>query len=203
MGTESKVGTGLVCIGIAVAIGQWLIPPGAISYDVRFTIVLAAVVLFVAGIFMICHAVWQWYRGSSADQTKTTPESLTPDGFVSLHEAVRKLHDAAKQGKIPMMGAETMSGGTLDNLKPGSEEDIYTWWACRLAKDNEIEMRGRRPPSSNWEQLTARVKKDFLFIEKATKLKDPMNDNVYFTDLCVKQDALTMSYDLESAFHQD
>ena len=40
-------------------------------------------------------------------------------------------------------------------------------------------------------------------MEKATKLKDPMNDNIYFIDLCVKQDAFIMSFDVESAFHQD
>lgn len=203
MGMEFKVGTGFACVGIAVAIGQWLIEPETISYEVKFWIILAAGVLSLAGTGMIGHAAWQRYRGLSADHIKTKSENLIPDGFMSLPEAVRKLHDAAKQGKIPMMGAETMSGGTWDNIKPGSEEDIYTWWACRIAKDNEIEMRGRRPPSAIWESLTARIKRDFLFMEKATKLKDPMNDNIYFIDLCVKQDAFIMSFDVESAFHQD
>jgi hypothetical protein len=203
MGTKSKFGTGLACVGVAVTIGQWLILPEAISYEVRFSIVLAAVGLCLAGIFMICQAAWQRYRGSSADQIKTKPESLTPDGFMSLHEAVRKLHDAAKQGKIPMMGAETMSGGTWDNIKSGSEDDIYCWWAMRISDNDAIEMRGRRPPSRIWEQLTARVKKNYLFKEKATKLKDPMDDNVYFTDLCIKQDAFIVSYYMKSAFHQD
>jgi hypothetical protein len=101
-----------------------------------------------------------------------------------------------------MMGAETMSGGTWDNLKPGSEEDIYTWWAGRIAKDDDIDLYGRRPPAA-LEKISRRVKKDFLFVDKARMLKDPMNDGIYYTDLCVKTDQLTESYYFEAGFHQD
>ena len=128
-------------------------------------------------------------------------ENNLPDGYISLHEAVEKLHQAAKQGKIPMMGAETISGGTWDNPGPGSEEQIYTWWAIRIANDDEIEMRGRRLPG-DIEKIPKFIKKDFLFVDKATRLKDPMHDEVYYTDLCVNQDALEASYYLSYGFHQ-
>jgi hypothetical protein len=200
MGTESKIGTGLAFVGLAVAMGGWLIPPETISYNVRFVFVLIAIGFVLVGIVMIFPAAWQWFLGLSADQTK--PECSKPEGYISVHEAVRRLHDAAKQGKIPMMGAETMSGGTGDNPKPGSEEDIYTWWAIRIAKDEDIEMCGRKPPSGNLEKLSRRIKREFLFADKATKLKDPMADNVYFTDLCVKEEDLIKSYYFESGFHQ-
>lgn len=59
---EFKIGTGLACVAIAVAIGQWLIPPNTISYDVRFFIVIGAPALFIVGVGLLGHATWQWYR---------------------------------------------------------------------------------------------------------------------------------------------
>lgn len=194
MGSEFKVGTGLACVGLALAIGQWLIPPEAISYEVSFYIVLAAIILAVVGIGLVVHTAWVSYRGLASAQTKTKPESVIQDGYISVHEAAIRLYQAAKQGKIPMMGAETLSGG--------SEEDILTWWAIRITNDDDIELYGRRPPG-NLEKISKRVKKDFLFVDKATKLIDPMNDKVYFTDLRIRLDQLTESYYFEAAFHQD
>lgn len=53
----------LACVAIAVAIGQWLIAPDAISYEVRFAIVLAAIVFAVIGLGSPILIVWQRLRG--------------------------------------------------------------------------------------------------------------------------------------------
>lgn len=71
---EFKIGTGLACVAIAVAIGQWLIPPNTISYDVRFFIVIGAPVLFIVGVGLLGHATWQWYRAPH----KVTPAQDLP-----------------------------------------------------------------------------------------------------------------------------
>ena len=102
-----------------------------------------------------------------------------------------------------MVGAETMSGGTLNDLiKPGSEEQIYQHWANRIAKDESIKLKGRRPPEKGSRELSKNVRKDYIFVDKAAKLRDPMDDNVYYTDLCVNQQDFTGNYWFEEGFHQ-
>ena len=41
----------------------------------------------------------------------------------------------------------------------------------------------------------------FIFSEGAAKLKDPINDSVYYTNLAVRLDALDAQYNFEAGFH--
>lgn len=66
----------LACVAIAVAIGQWLIVPDAISYGVRFAIVLAAIVLAVIGLGSPVLIVWQRFRDFTA-------KTLTPNRTIA------------------------------------------------------------------------------------------------------------------------
>ena len=50
---------GLTLIGAALAIGQWMIPPDTVVYEVRFAVVLMAIAMFLTGSGLIIHA---WYR---------------------------------------------------------------------------------------------------------------------------------------------
>jgi len=86
---EFKIGTGLACVGIAVAIGQWLIPPDTVSYDVRFVIVIFALVLFIAGLGLWVHATWHWWRA---------PHELTPrhDLIVPAQNATDLAHKSVR-----------------------------------------------------------------------------------------------------------
>lgn len=63
---ESRITVGLACIGIAVAIGQWLIAPDAISYEIRFAIVVAAIVLAIIGLRLLALVLWQRLHGLTA-----------------------------------------------------------------------------------------------------------------------------------------
>lgn len=65
------MGVWLGCVAIAVAIGQWLIAPDAISYGVRFAIILAAIVFVVIGLGSPVLIVWQWLRDSIAKTLNT------------------------------------------------------------------------------------------------------------------------------------
>jgi hypothetical protein len=49
-------------VAIAVAIGQWLVAPDAISYVVRFAFVLTAILLAVIGLGSPALVVWQRFR---------------------------------------------------------------------------------------------------------------------------------------------
>jgi len=60
---ESRIGVWLGCVTIAVTIGQWLIAPNAISYGVRFAIILAAIVFAVIGLGSPILIVWQRLHG--------------------------------------------------------------------------------------------------------------------------------------------
>jgi hypothetical protein len=76
VGMESRMTVWLACVAIAVAIGQWLIAPDAISYGVRFAIVLAAIVLAVIGLGSPVLIVWQRFRDFTA-------KTLTPNRTIA------------------------------------------------------------------------------------------------------------------------
>src|SRR5215472_12481386 len=55
---ERRIGAGSAFLGIALAIGQWLIPPDRISYGFRFGLVVVSCLLFVVGIVLLGQAGW-------------------------------------------------------------------------------------------------------------------------------------------------
>jgi hypothetical protein len=59
---EFRVGAAFACLGIAVGIGQWLAPPDTIAYEVKFALVVLAVLLFLAGAGLLIHAGLQYFR---------------------------------------------------------------------------------------------------------------------------------------------
>ncbi len=73
----SRITTGLACIGLAVAIGQWLIAPDAISYGVRFAIVMAAIVLFFIGMVLLGLVFWQRFHGFTAKHSNSNRVIIT------------------------------------------------------------------------------------------------------------------------------
>ncbi len=111
MGRELAIGTGLVCVGVAVAISQWFIGFEAITYGVRFWIAMAAIALCFAGVPMIVHAGWPRYRAPAVRAAE--PETLA--GTFSMQEASTQLYEEALQKQIPSRGAEGTSGGTGEN----------------------------------------------------------------------------------------
>ena len=61
---EFKIGAALACVGIAVGIGQWLIPPDKISYEIRFTLIIIALLLFAFGLCCLIHVAWRYLKRS-------------------------------------------------------------------------------------------------------------------------------------------
>ena len=45
--------------------------------------------------------------------------------------------------------------------------------------------------------------KRFSFCDGAEKLKDPINDRIFYTNLTVETELLQQQYDMESSFHTD
>jgi hypothetical protein len=120
--------------------------------------------------------------------------------FIPMKEAARKLYEAARAGKIPLGEAsERLSGWSDDGPAKGSAEDILHWWAEYIS--HELPIYGRRPPSSILEEIPRRDVKHFIFCEEATKLKDPINDSIYYTNLAVRLDAIDAQYNFDAGFH--
>lgn len=69
---KSRITVGLTCVGIAIAIGQWLIAPDAISYGVRFVIVVAAIVFAIIGLGLLGLVFWQQLHGFTAKHSNST-----------------------------------------------------------------------------------------------------------------------------------
>lgn len=54
---ELWIGAGLACVGIAVGLGQWLIPPEVISLKIKAGLIIFACSLAVIGVGLIVYAV--------------------------------------------------------------------------------------------------------------------------------------------------
>ncbi len=129
------------------------------------------------------------------------PPRVLPPGYIYMKEAARKLYEASKAGKIPFGEAsERLSGWSNDEPSHGSPEDILHWWAGHISK--ELPVYGRRPPSSIFKEIPRRDVKHFIFAEEATKLKDPIHDSVYYTDIAVQIEALDVQYHFQAGFHE-
>ena len=132
--------------------------------------------------------------------SRPEPLLVMPSGYISMRDAARKVYEAAKAGEIPFGEAsEQLSGWSSNGPSAGSPEDILHWWAGHIAK--EVPVYGRRPPSSVFEEIPSNDVKHFIFADEATKLKDPIHDAVYYTDIAVKLNALDCQYNFEAGFH--
>src|SRR5215831_2104298 len=117
--------------------------------------------------------------------------------LMPLSKAASKLYEAARQGRIPMAGAETLSGGAWPNIQPGSPEEILNGWAIRIA-ESDIALYGRRPPSNLLERISSLDRKKFIFKDGATIFHHPANDTSYYCDLSVKQQEFEEHYDIQA-----
>ncbi len=59
---EFKIGSGFACLGIGVAIGQWLIPPDQLAVEIRYILICVAFLLFVGGGYLILHSLWKHHK---------------------------------------------------------------------------------------------------------------------------------------------
>ena len=93
---EFKIGAGLACMGIAVGLGQWLVPPDTINTQLRSGLVLVALAFFLIGVGFLLHAAWRHYsvKGGTKNQpievsnkTKSTGQStLVPSEQITAHQ---------------------------------------------------------------------------------------------------------------------
>lgn len=144
-----------------------------------------------------------WWKRSIVNwwNRRNEPPWMLPPGYIYMKEAARKLYEASKAGKIPFGEAsERLSGWSNDKLSQGSPEDILHWWAGHISK--ELPVYGQRPPSSIFKEIPRSDVKHFLFAEEATKLKDPIHDSVYYTNIAVQIEALDAQYNFQSGFHE-
>ena len=158
--------------------------------------------------------VWQeWQRGRPKQDTRSEigykrcllGGDGIPSGHTRLPEAARMFYEASKAGKLPTIYAhasEKLSGLTDNNtFVSGSPENILEWWAGYLSK--RLPIYGTRPPSTKHKEIPERDVNKFSFSEGAEKLKDPTNDNVFYTNLTVETALLRGRYDMESAYNED
>ena len=71
---------------------------------------------------------------------------------------------------------------------PECRTSILEWWAVSIAKN--VTVYGRRPPSSVLEKITPKELKHFDFCEGGSKLKDPNQGAVYYTDVVVEREGV-------------
>lgn len=53
-----RIGTGLACVGLAVAIGQWLILADKIANEIKVGLTVFASVLFLVGVSLLVHGLF-------------------------------------------------------------------------------------------------------------------------------------------------
>lgn len=74
---EFIIGAGLACLGIAVGLGQWLIPPDKLRPRVRYTLVAFACVSGVIGTGLIVYALFP-HSSTQAVSAVPAPVKVTP-----------------------------------------------------------------------------------------------------------------------------
>ena len=174
-----------------------------------FTIIGALMVLYSYDVHKILYQ--KFYRRDTSLSGLMYPRStwrekvlgstsLEEGRLMPLSEAAKKLYEAARQGRIPMAGAETLSGGTWPDIKSGSPEDILNWWAIKIA-DSNIPIYGRRPPANQLERIPISDRKTFIFKEGATILHHPA-DTYSYCDLSIKQKEFEEYYDIQAGFYE-
>ena len=67
-----KIGSGVACLTIAIAIWQWLIPPDKLDYQIKFVLVLLAILLSILGIGLLVDAWWKHCRPAKS----TAPQHI-------------------------------------------------------------------------------------------------------------------------------
>ena len=115
-------------------------------------------------------------------------------------------YEASKAGKLPQVLAhvsERQSGGITSDysMVSGSPDNILEWWAGYVSK--KLHIYGVRPPSTQHQLIPEPDVKQFSFSEGAEKLKDPVNENVFYTNLTVKTERLQEQYDMEISFQEE
>jgi hypothetical protein len=58
---EFRVGAAVACIGLAAALGQWLIPPDKLAYEIRFVLIIVAIVLLIVSLYLLIHASYRYF----------------------------------------------------------------------------------------------------------------------------------------------
>lgn len=81
---EFKIGAGLACVGIAVGLGQWLIPPDTINSEVRLALVSIALAFGLSGTGVLLHAAWKYFVTDRGEKLATIP--LTPKPITKTSE---------------------------------------------------------------------------------------------------------------------
>ncbi|MEO5956224.1 MAG: hypothetical protein ABIR36_11120 [Nitrospiraceae bacterium] len=152
--------------------------------------------------FLSFYKAFQWLWEESVVEIDQEGSASLPQGYISMGKAARTVYEMARANKIALAeGAERLSGWSQGSPSSGSQEDILHFMATHLVKN--ISVYGRRPPSTAFEKISDRDVKDFMFSEGAMKLKDPLNEAIYYTDLAVESDELTRQLAFEIGFTGD
>lgn len=85
---EFWIGAGLASLGLAVGIGQWLVPADRLGSKIRSGLILLAVVLALVGVGLIAYAVVQNNRPTLTAAEETVKPSNEPTTYMGLKEAV-------------------------------------------------------------------------------------------------------------------
>ena len=194
------IGLGVAFIGVAVAIGAWLAPPGTIEYPVRFGLVTFAVIVFIVGAILIVIGCFplRWIAGFLADRKSAKELQRTanlfygkqswmgrlrdwsdrcmarlceiPPGYISIKEAARKLYEAAKAGKIPLGEASEKLSGWSGNGPAQGSPEDILHWWAGHIS-KELVVYGRKPPSFLFEEIPRRDVNHFIFFRGGHKAK--------------------------------
>jgi hypothetical protein len=171
---EFKIGAGLACVGIAVGLGQWLIPPDRISYEVRFTFVAMALVFGLTGLAVLIHAAWRYLSPKHAELPPVDAFCFEYE-FISMNDAAIRLYSEARIHKWPLADSAEVLGG----------KDLINWVAINLSMRVQ-EIWGKRPPSTLPECIPKEEYKRLDFRAGGTELWASFADSAKFIDLQVK-----------------
>ncbi len=83
---EFGIGVSLACVGIAVALGQWLVPAEMLSAKLRAGLIIFAAVVFIGGVGFLLHAGWLYMNPQvqkqelniSLDKPKPSEQPVPP-----------------------------------------------------------------------------------------------------------------------------
>lgn len=155
-------------MGIAVAIGQWLIAPDHLDYQIRFALIILAILMFLGGSVLVLHAGFTWSRSRNE---RPVQDALFGDANVSnLHvstaqksqqNATKTIRDSIMRQKRKVLLGLREEGVALHNQRIFNPSEYHPWvqrfedWHVKIlkaAEDVDPELRAMLSPLRNVQQ---------------------------------------------------